>query len=243
MSTGCGMLLSKHHRKDWANGYTLILPGIECHHLIHHRLAKGLEDGGVKGTIEVHDWTTGVAPLMLFHLRDPWRHERQAKQIAQKIVDYQTNYPGRPVNLIGHSGGGGIALMAADLLPRESEIQSVVLLNPAISPQYDLRNVLRQSRSGVWNFSSAINDSALLVAGTTVFGTVDGYHMPSAGALGFHWPKNMSHNDQWHYEHQLHEVPYRLEFLANMHPGGHWGAMTYSFSKAYIAPILVEAAK
>jgi len=243
LSHGCSLMIPKHCKQDWNRGYTLVLPGIDCRHIMHRRLARGIEDGGVAGTIEIHDWTTGIPPLMLLHLRNAFEHDKQAEVIAQKIVAYQTSYPGRPVHLIGHSGGAGIALMALDRLPMENQVNSLVLLHPAVSPAYDLRKALQQSRAGVWNFSSAINDSALLVLGTTLFGTVDGYHRPAAGALGFNLPEGLSYADRWNYHNRLHEVPYRLEFLSNTNLGGHYGAMTYSFSKTHIAPILVEAGK
>ncbi len=48
--------------------------------------------------------------------------------------------------------------------------------------------------------------------------TVDVYHRPAAVALDFNWPDNMTDFDRWQYENRLHEVPYRMEFLANTHP-------------------------
>jgi pimeloyl-ACP methyl ester carboxylesterase len=240
---GCSFLVPRIPVKNWDKGYTIILPGIESRHLLHREMAMGLHNGGVHGTIEIHDWTTGLPPLMLMHLRYMSRNQRQAALVAQKIIDYQDQYPGRPVNLIGHSGGGGLALLTLESLPEGRQVDTTILLGAAISPRFDLRTALQHSRDGIWNYSSMLLDSPLLVAGTTLAGTVDGNHMPAAGAIGFFWPDNMSDFDRWLYKNRLHEKPYRLRFLLNGNLGGHYGPMTRSFAAHNLAPIILNAAK
>ncbi len=241
LSTGCSLLVRPIQVKNWDKGYTIILPGIESRHLLHRDLALGLHDGGVHGTIEIYDWTTGLPPLMLLHLRGWDRNQRQAQIIAHKIVDYQNRYPDRPVHLIGHSGGGGIVLLTLEELPEERQVDTAIILNAAISPKFDLRHALRQTRCGLWNFSSMIGDSPLLISGTTIAGTIDGRQSPAAGAVGFFRPANASQRDTLLYESKLHEMPYRLKYLLHSNFGGHYGTMTRSFAAKEIAPILVEA--
>jgi pimeloyl-ACP methyl ester carboxylesterase len=239
--SGCSFITPRMPVKNWEKGYTIILPGIESRHLLHRELALGLHNGGVHGTIEIHDWTTGVPPLMLMHLRYMSRNQQQAAAIAQKIVDYQDQYPGRPVHLIGHSGGGGIALLTLESLPEDRQVDTTILLGAAVSPKFDLRTALQHSREGIWNFSSAVMDSPLLVAGTSLAGTVDGRHTPAAGATGFFWPSSMSDFDKWLYKNRLHERPYRLRYLLNGNIGGHYGTMTRSFAATHLAPIMLKA--
>ena len=120
-------------RRD--HGYTLVLTGIEGPHLGHVGFVGGLKSGGVPSEIEIVEWTTGTPALMLVHLRYESRNRRQAEQIAAKIVEYQDQYPGRPVNLIGHSGGGGMVLLTLEALPPDRKIDCAILLAAAISPE------------------------------------------------------------------------------------------------------------
>lgn len=224
-------------RKD--HGYTLVLNGIEGPHIGHANLVAGLKSGGVPSEIEVYDWTTGTPALMLVHLRYDSRNRRKAQEIADKIVAYQDEYPGRPVNLVGHSGGGGMALLALEALPPERKIDSAILLAAAISPDYDLRPVLPKLERGIWNYSSSVGDSALLVAGTTLAGTIDGRHGLAAGAIGFRPPADATADDRRLYDQKLTEVPYSPRMALNGNLSDHYGCMNFFFARNELAPLLI----
>jgi len=194
--SGCGHGISQYSTPQrMENGYVLVLPGIEGRSLFNTNIVKGLIDGGVPSAIEVYDWTAGGAFLFPVNLRAWERNKQQARRIADKITDYQEQYPDRPVHLIGHSGGGGIAVLAIEALPPTRQVSSAVLLAPALSPTYDLSRALRRTRSGVWNFYSPY-DIGFLKAGTTVFGNIDGEHSSSAGAVAFTLPWGLNEEDR-----------------------------------------------
>jgi pimeloyl-ACP methyl ester carboxylesterase len=236
---GCARFMNFHsvERKD--HGYTIVLNGIEGAHVGHAGLVAGLKSGGVPSEIEVHDWTTGTPALMLVHLRHEGRNRREAAEIAEKIVQYQDAYPGRPVSLVGHSGGGGMALLTLEALPPERRIDCAILLAAAISPDYDLRPVLPKVDRGIWNYSSALGDSALLVAGTTLAGTIDGRHGLAAGAIGFRLPPGASTLDRQLYAEKLFEHPYNLKMALNGNLSDHYGPMNFFFARNELAPILI----
>ncbi len=142
------------------------------------------------------------------------------------------------MNLVGHSGGGGMALLTLEALPKERKVDSAILLAAAISPNYDLRGVLPKVERGIWNYSSLVGDSPLLVAGTTTFGTIDGKHTPSAGAIGFQLPKNATAADRRLYDTRLIEGPYRPRMALRGNLSGHFGPITYLFARNELAPIL-----
>src|SRR5690606_4611013 len=98
-------------------GYTIILPGIEGTSMLNASVVKGLVDGGWPGAIEVYDWTAGSVLLFPVNLRAFERNKKEGQRVAEKIVSYQTRHPGRPVHIIGHSGGGGVAVLALEALP------------------------------------------------------------------------------------------------------------------------------
>src|SRR5439155_13518224 len=84
----------------------------------------------------------------------------------------------------GHSAGCQVILSAAEALPPGS-IDRIVLLAPAVSPEYDLRPVLRAARGGLDVFCSS-RDVFFLGAGVALVGTTDGrFGQSAAGRTGF----------------------------------------------------------
>ena len=238
-SGGCSYFHNLNTNDRLENGLTLILPGIESESFANSNVAQGLQNGGVDTAIEVHDWTTGRILKALDHLRDLEGNRQAANKIAQKIVDYQDRYPGRPVYLIGHSGGGGLALLTLEALPPDRQVTAAVLLAPAISPTYDLTAALEKTDAGIWNYYSPL-DSTLLIAGTTVAGTIDGKHVPAAGAFGFEEPEGNSPERRRLYQTKLHQVGYDFEMMASGNLGGHFGPTWSQFSEDYLVPILLD---
>lgn len=234
---GCARFINFKSAERRDQGYTLVLTGIEGAHVGHAGFVAGLKSGGVPSEIEVVDWTTGTPALMLVHLRAQNRNRRQAEQIAAKIVQYQDEHPGRPVNLIGHSGGGGMTLMALEALPPQRQVDSAILLAAAISPDYDLAPVLTKMQRGIWNYSS-IGDAGLLGVGTTAFGTMDGKHRPAAGAVGFRLPEGAGAVERRLYSEKLFERPYRPRMAINGNLSDHFGCLNPLFARNELAAIL-----
>jgi pimeloyl-ACP methyl ester carboxylesterase len=234
--SGCSLMVKPVQFDQWNNGYTIVLPGIESRHLLHGQLAAGLRDGGVQTAIEIYDWTSGNPALMLAHLRWSQRNQRQAQEIANKIVAYQDRFPGKPVHLIGHSGGAGVAVLALESLPDDRRINSVVLLGACISPSHDLRTALQRCER-LYNYYSII-DAPLLVAGTTLAGTIDNRWEPSAGATGFCIPANLDENEAAVYQQRLHQRHFQLSDVGYLSFGGHYGAMSRWFAKHELSEVL-----
>lgn len=236
---GCGYLMNRTAMRGIEHGYTVVLPGIEGPSPAALGIAAGLRDGAPTSGVEIYDWTTGLPPLLLFHLRDLKRNRRQARIVAAKIIDYQDQHPGQPVHLVGHSAGAGIALLVAEALPPDRHVTSIILIAAAVSPTYDLRTALAKSERGIWNYSS-IGDLVFLGAATTVCGTVDGVHGPAAGAVGFQIPRDATEQDRRTYSEKLHERPFRPGMLAHLNWGGHFGGTTLWFASHELALALQD---
>lgn len=227
---GCKSSRSRPSHEQLQHGYTIVLPGIEGRSFMNANVAKGLQQADSQRAVEVHDWTTGHIGLFLYHLRGEDRNQAEASRLARKIVDYQNRYPGRPVYLVGHSGGAGMALRCARMLPEDRQIDGIVLLAAAVSRDYDLRPALAKTRRGIWNYHSK-GDFVLLAAGTSIFGTNDGVHAPSAGAYGFRLPQDASADDYA----RLHQIPFHPEMITTGNLSGHAGPTTTAFARKYIA--------
>ncbi len=237
--SGCAYYTDQMSAERMQNGYTMVLPGIEGPDRFNSNIAQGLENGGVRTAIEVHDWTTGRAWNFLTHLQDIERNRQQARILARRIIEYQDQYPGRPVHLVGHSGGAGLILLTLEALPADRRISSVILLAPAVLPRFDLTTALTTTDSGIWNFHS-LGDVPLLIIGTSLAGTIDRQFSFGSGAVGFKLPKAASDETRRLYEAKLHQIPFRFRMISRGNLGGHFGWTTKAFARDYLAPIIRE---
>lgn len=222
-------------------GCVFILPGVEGTGPLNHNVALGLADGSVPFALEIHDWTTGFWPLFLYHLRGSARWKTEAARIASDVLEYQGRYPGRPTFLIGHSGGGALAVKVIESLPSDRSITGAILLAPALSQRYDLTSALSRVEHGIWNFYSPL-DCVLLTAGTSIVGTLDGKLDPSAGAWGFRLPRHCSSETRNLYDSKLHQTPYQARMARSWHLGGHLGWANRVFVSEWLAPIITKGA-
>jgi pimeloyl-ACP methyl ester carboxylesterase len=219
------------------HGYTIVVVGVNGDNMLSAGLAPGLVEGGYPGAVEVVDWTTKFWPLFIYHLRAEQRHETFARVIADKIVTYQARYPGRPVNLVGYSAGAVVAVESLEALPAGVAVDRTVLLAGAISPLYDLRTALHKSRDGIVSYYQA-QDVVALWAGTTLAGTADGTHLPSAGAVGFWVRPGSSDEDRNLYRDKLVQLPYKPQMALSGNLGGHFQCVSRPFVARWISPRL-----
>lgn len=183
---GCGMSNAQYmteQRLD--NGLVVILPGIEGESPMNHDIRRGLVAAGVPAALPIHSWGRPV-PIagVLLNQMDFIGNRLEGAKLARMVVEYQDAHPGRPVYLVGHSGGGGVAVFAAEAMPEGRQVDGLVLLSASISREYDVTKALQHCRQGIVNFYNR-SDAGLLGVGTTVVGNVDGRRGPSAGLSGF----------------------------------------------------------
>lgn len=219
-------------------GLVLILPGIEGEGIWSGQIVRGLEQGDVKCAIEVYDWTVAPGALVV-NLTTYERNLREARRVADRIVEYRERHPGAPVYLIGHSGGAGLAVFALEQMPPGRRVDLAVLLAPAVSPDHDLTKALLHTRQGIYNFFSE-KDVALLKVGTSVVGPMDRNYGPSAGAIGFNLPNGLTSEGRQLYKRKLHQIrwePYLKEYGAT---GSHIGWASTKFAKTYLSKIVSE---
>jgi pimeloyl-ACP methyl ester carboxylesterase len=217
---------------DAQRPYLSHLPGVAGETIIDHWMLEGLADGGVDADVHLIDWT-GEDP----GIKALWAHQRnlqQAQLVADQITQQFRSEPDRPIYLTSHSGGTGIAVWALERLPDDVRVQSVLLIAPALSPEYDLSKALSHVKTSMYAFSSRL-DFAVLGAGTRLFGTIDGVKTDAAGLVGFVRPAVA---DVSAYR-KLISMPYDPAWMRLGNIGDHIGPMSTIFAQKLLAPILM----
>jgi pimeloyl-ACP methyl ester carboxylesterase len=167
--------------------------------------------------VEVRTW--GVPFLTLHNLRAHERNVATAEEIAAEIAEWRDRHPGELFYLVGYSGGGGMAALAVSFLPDDVTVDRLILVAPAISPDYPVeREVLPHVGEYMVNYWS---EQDLQVGwGTKTFGTIDRVKTESAGATGF------SAEDpellQWRWTPEHRELGHRGNHLSYL--GRRWQA-------------------
>ena len=229
--------MSKERLND---GLVIVLPGVEGHGPFNEAIRDGLAAGWVDCGIELRDWTLPLGPL--YNLRAEGRNRRKAAELAERVIRYRTEYPGRPVVLVGQSGGGAIAVWAAEKLPPEHKVDGLILIAPALSPNYVLDGALARSNRGIVNFHSS-RDWFFLGVMTTVWGTMDGEHEVSAGRAGFEIPtgKEPAGGPQGRAElyQKLYQIGWSSEMAERGHHGWHITSGAAGFVAYYVAPFVL----
>jgi pimeloyl-ACP methyl ester carboxylesterase len=220
-------------------GYTVVLPGVMGSAPLDHGIVKGLVDAGVPTAVELYDWT--ASPIrIVYNLRALSRNRNEARKIAERIVAYQDRYPGRPVYLVGYSGGAAVAVLALEALPTDRKITKAVLLAPTLAQDYDLQLALSRTEQGVHSFHSAI-DVPVMVVLATALGTTEGKHTFTAGAFGFQRPKGPEDSQRRPDYSRLTQHAYELKMLESGHAGGHFGWANRGWVAQWVAPMLGQA--
>jgi hypothetical protein len=236
LSAGCETMppLPQHPAPLPAGGtYLLHLPGIAGDSPFDRWWMNELKLGGAADRVELYDWTC----------HDPWfgalqayaRNHREAQKIADKIVEHLGANPTAKVVVTAESGGAGPLIWALEKLPAGAMVDDVMLLAPAISPDYDLSAALSHVRGKAYAFTSA-GDWLMLGWGTSTFGTIDGKKVQAAGRYGFVRPKLA---DMAEYK-KLVQFPYDSAWMRYFNFGSHAGAMSPSFARHFLAPLLVQ---
>ncbi|HVT89213.1 MAG TPA: hypothetical protein VHD56_10205 [Tepidisphaeraceae bacterium] len=214
-----------------ANPYLLHLPGIGGHMRIDDLLTTGLMRGAIDAQIEIYDWTKGNPGMPA--LTNYERNRLEAKNVTDLLVKVHRADPSRRIMITCHSGGGGIAIWALEQLPDDVQIDTLLMVASALSPEYDLSNALRHVRGHAYAFNSVYDP--ILSFGTRNFGTMDRVMGESAGFSGFIMPAGA---DKKQYA-KLVQVPYDASWMRLGNAGDHIGAMNVLFARTIIAPLLL----
>lgn len=234
--TACGDRRDSAIRPE-EHGLVCMFPGVGGGKWSQAAACRGLRTAGVKQKIHINEWDTPFVDV-LGHLQDIERNRDIAARAAEQIVAYRATYPHTPIDLIGYSAGGGIALLTAEALPTDIELRNVVLVQPGISPTWDLTPTLRRVTSRLINFYCP-SDWLILGAGTRTFGTVDRQKVASAGKEGL--DLDVAVHDPA-LRRKVAQVRWTWDMFWSGHIGNHTGILAEAWNRDYVAPYLLPPA-
>ncbi len=213
-------------------GHVWLFPGIEGNSFWLGPAARGLRDGGVQGTFHYFDWSRPMPGAGgLANLTEHDENRAKAAALAEEIAGA---VGGEPLDLVGYSGGGGMAVFVAEALPEGVHLRRVVLVQPALSPGYDLTPTLRRVTGEVINVHCH-SDRFTLGLGTELFGTMDRAYVSSAGKDGFDVQVAVPDASL---RKRLRQVAWEPAHVLYGHIGGHIGMLGYYWNRAVVAPLL-----
>ncbi len=200
---------------------------------------RGLRDGHYKGSIEVFAWQSVVGGTLRDQM-DRSRNESQARRLAQRIVDYLDQYPGRRVNIVALSAGTGITTWALEALPPGYRVGTVVFLGSSLSRQYDLSAALQRLDGRLYCFYSSRDP--VLRYGVPIAGSVDREFgiADAAGLYGFLLPPNAGTLTRELYREHLRNRPYLSRYVRYGYRGLHTDSTSPRFIARVITPLLAE---
>ena len=213
-----------------AEPFLLHLPGIGGRRAIDVNMTRGLVLGGFAGQIRIYDWTEHDEGLT--SLWGVERHRRQAKLIAEQLTAAYDKAPDVSIYFTAHSGGTGLAVWALEMAPPRVKVKDLLLLEPALSPTYDLTKALRHVTDKLYVFSST--SDPVVGLGCQMMGTIDGPRTAAAGSVGFTRPPG---GDPVEYA-KLISLPYNPAWAKWYNYGDHVGPMSRSFGVNVLAPLL-----
>jgi pimeloyl-ACP methyl ester carboxylesterase len=199
---------------------------------IDDSLIAGLRDGGIDAEIQIYDWTGPDRGLV--SLGSTTRHASESAKVAEMITSIARAEPKRKIIITAHSGGAAIAVWALEKLPSDLHIDTLLMMQPALSPTYDLSGALRHVRGHAYALYS-VHDP-VLGPGTKLLGTMDRVRTEAAGAVGFTEPRTLAAHEQYR---KLTQFEYQESWMRYGDIGDHIGPMRRSFAKNMLAPLLL----
>jgi predicted alpha/beta hydrolase family esterase len=213
-----------------ATSTVLVVNGADGPGPWYNGLVDGLERGGAADRVEMVNW--GAPWLAWTNLSFSPLHSVAEKRLISRIQRYREQSPDGQITLVGHSAGCGVILDALKHLPAGQQVDTVILLAPAVSKGYDLTASLDHVRGKMHAFYSD-RDQLLLRFSVCLTGTYDHVWSNAAGYAGFVDAAQLPDNLRPH----LVQHSYEKDWKQLGHLGGHFGYRSPRFAAEILAPL------
>lgn len=238
VSAGC-LALHRPAPLGWSPGelgVIFVADGAGDFRAASNSLRNVVHEEAVPIRVDPFVWSHGFCRIFKDELHYAYARA-QGERLAAEIIAFHQAHPLEKVYLVGHSAGAIVALAAAESLPPCS-LESIAVLAPSLSANYDLRPALRSVRGHVDVYYSC-KDWLYLGVGTQILGTPDRGPVPCSGRTGFRVMPTCP-KDQW-LLHKLRQHAWEPHDRSAGNHGGHYGAYHEKYLRARVLPLLLEA--
>lgn len=216
--------------------YLLHLSGISGMTIFDRWWLEAIKDSGAADEVEVYDWAG--TPDWIQVLKAVERNRKAAAKVAEFITAVRRLNPDVRIIMSSESGGAAVAVWTLEALPPDVKVDEALLVAPAVSPGYDLSKALNHV-NGVVRYTTTPLDVGTLGLWTSVLGNMDGVKSAGAGLVGFCKPARA---DPAAYRRLL-RVRYNPAWIIWGNLGSHTGAMSSTFARHVLGPMLIEDGK
>ena len=197
-------------------GLVLCLGGAGGNQWQADRIRRGLGEAGITYAVEMYQWSRYN---LLEDLTDLPRNRNRAGRLARHIELYRDRYPGRPVWVIGVSGGTAISVWGVEQLSPDHSVADLILVSSTLRHTYDLTKAMEKTNDGVYSFHSPYD--AVLRLAMPVFRTGDRQGTQAAGVSGFTFPTDVDEPANQLYQQKLIQRSWKLDDAWQGNLGGH----------------------
>jgi pimeloyl-ACP methyl ester carboxylesterase len=230
LSAGCaGTATIAPQRPDTV----VVVPGLGGDGGVYAQVVYALRDAGSRDCLKIFDWGYGWG-LFFVTISSDGLHRDTEQRLVEAVAQWRAEHPGSRIVLIGHSAGAGVILGTLARLGGDTTVGQIILLAPAVSPEYDLRPALKHA--SVIHVFYCRDDIFWEGIGPTIFGGYDGVHGSGAGRLGFSLVHLTEAEKQKVVQH-----PYQAAWKSLDYDGGHFNSLSAPFIAKVIKP-LIDAA-
>ncbi len=209
----------------------VIVPGCAGDGFWYDALRDSVSENQPGRIVRTFKWGLPL-PLYMMNLQDAGVHSAAEKSFARALEKWRERYPSGQLTLVGHSAGCGVILQSLRQMEKPIEVESVILLAPSLSPDYNLSPSLAHVKNCLHVFHSD-RDTLWLGWRTSTFGTYDSIKTPAAGKVGF----NLTSLDPALHSKVI-QHPYEDQWNDLGNDGGHFGLLARQFTLEKIEPLL-----
>jgi pimeloyl-ACP methyl ester carboxylesterase len=210
----------------------IVVPGLGGDGGDYAKVVHALHDAGCQDRLCVFNWGCSWA-LFPITLSCTGVHHDTERRLAAQVTQWRNDHPGCHIALIGHSAGAGVIVGMLGRLDNSITIGPIILLAPALSPDFDLRPALAHSNCIHVFFSP--DDWFWQGIGSTIFGGYDGVHRDGAGRRGFTLAQLS--DDQ---KRKVIQHPWQPQWKSLGEDGGHFDWMSGAFVDRVLAPLIYD---
>lgn len=188
----------------------------------------GLRDAGYHGEFSNFTWSAFLGPAH-DHLVAA-KSKAAAKRLAERISTHRRANPNEPIHVMGLSAGTSLILLALPMLPKDVQVDNVVLFSPSVSSEHNLVDVMEHVKRNLYATSSPHDGilSALPV-------NADGQGGAPAGRSGFKLPPRAKEGTLIAYSRVIN-IPWQASFLGFDWNGSHTSVTNRRFVGTVIGP-------